>query len=133
MTYDEFMGQVQNRARLGSTGDAVRATRATLEVLAQRLYGGEAEDLAAQLPHEIQPFLEKTGPSEDFGVDEFFRRVSEVESVDLPEAVYHARAVVSVLRDAVTPGEIEDMRAQLPGEYDPLFESGATGEMSRAA
>jgi uncharacterized protein (DUF2267 family) len=50
MTYDEFIGQVHHRARLGTTGDAVRATRATLEVLGERLFGGEAKDLAAQLP-----------------------------------------------------------------------------------
>jgi len=35
MNYDEFIGQVQYRAELGSRGEAVRATRATLQTLAQ--------------------------------------------------------------------------------------------------
>lgn len=56
MKYDEFMGMVQNRARLASTGEAVRATRATLQTLGQRLFGGEAKDLAAQLPQEVGDF-----------------------------------------------------------------------------
>ncbi len=53
MKHDEFIGQMQYRARLSSRGAAERATRATLETLAERLAGGEARDLAAQLPPEI--------------------------------------------------------------------------------
>lgn len=49
MRYDEFIGQVQHRAGLGSHAEAERATRATLETLAERLAGGEAHDLAARL------------------------------------------------------------------------------------
>ena len=122
MNYDEFLGQVQNRARLASTGEAVRATRATLEVLGQRLFGGEADDLAAQLPHELQSYLKHTKPSESFVLGEFYRRVAEAEGVDYPQAVFHARAVMSVLQDAVSRGEMEDIRAQLPDDYDDLFE-----------
>ena len=53
MEHDEFVGQVQNRARLGSRGDAERAIRATLETLAERIADGTAQNLAAQLPVEI--------------------------------------------------------------------------------
>ena len=129
MKYDEFVGQVQHRARLGTSGEAVRATRATLEVLGQRLFGGEAEDLAAQLPEEIGFYLTNVDEDESFGLDEFFTRVGERAGVDLPDAVHHARVVISVLQDAVSQGEIEDVRSQLPPEYDPLFESGSEGEM----
>ena len=40
MQYDEFVGQVQSRAKLGTTGDAVRPIRATPETLAEWLSGG---------------------------------------------------------------------------------------------
>lgn len=53
MTYDEFVGQVQHRAQLSDTGAAVAAIRATLETLGEHLFGGKAENLAAQLPREI--------------------------------------------------------------------------------
>lgn len=130
MQYHKFIGHVQSRARLGSTGEAVRATRATLEVLGQRLFDGQAGNLAAQLPSEIGLYLTKEQPSETFDLDEFFVRVSQRENVDLPDAVHHARAVLSVVQEAVTQGEIDKLRAQLPDDYDALFESGSEGEMS---
>ena len=134
MKHDEFIGQVQHRARLSSRGAAERATRATLETLSERLAGGEADDLAAQLPPEIGEHLRGEGAAlgERFSLDEFFRRVSLRESVDLPDAVFHARAVVDVLGEAVSPGEMADVRAQLPDEFARLFEAGSTGPMPGA-
>lgn len=122
MQYDQFIGQVQHRARLASSGEAVRATRATLEVLAQRLYGGESSNLAAQLPEEIKNFLECEGAGERFDLAEFYRRVSYIEGADLSDSIFHARAVMSVLRDAVSQTEIEKALAQLPDQFDQLFE-----------
>ncbi len=132
MQYDEFIGQVQHRARLSATDEAVRATRATLTTLAERLAGGEPKDLAAQLPEEIGRWLlrPESQASDRFSLDEFFRRVSEREGVELPQAVHHARAVISVLQEAVTPGEIKDVRAQLPEEWTPLIEAGSEGNMN---
>lgn len=130
MQYHDFIGKVQHRARLGTTEEAVRATRATLEVLGQRLYGGEANNLAAQLPQEVGNYLTDSGESQTFGVDEFFERVSQSSNVDLPDAAHHARAVISVIQEAVSAGQMEDVRAQLSDEYDPLFEAGSEGEMS---
>ncbi|HHX64054.1 MAG TPA: DUF2267 domain-containing protein [Chloroflexi bacterium] len=133
MQYDEFMGQVQARGRMSSQGEAFQAVRAVLEVLGQRMAGGEPSNLAAQLPSELHDFLTSGGgEGERFGLDEFFRRVSEKEGVDLPVSIFHTRAVISVLRDAVTPGEYEDMRAQFPDDYDPLFDASYEGQMDTA-
>jgi uncharacterized protein (DUF2267 family) len=131
MQYNEFVGQVQNQARLASQDEALKAIRATLSVLAQRLAGGEPHDLGASLPEEIGRFLQtESTQAERFDLDEFFRRVSEKEDVDLPDSVHHARVVMAVVQQAVPQGEIEDVRAQLPEEYNPLFDSGNTGEMT---
>jgi uncharacterized protein (DUF2267 family) len=134
MKHDEFIGQVQHRARLSSRGAAERATRATLEILAERLAGGEAKDLAAQLPPELAEHLRGgwSAMGERFSLDEFFRRVSQREGVDLPDAVFHARAVIEVLSEAVSQGEMKDVRAQLPAEFDRLFEAGSSGQMPAA-
>jgi uncharacterized protein (DUF2267 family) len=56
-------------------------------------------------------------PTRNFSLDEFFQRVSIREDVPLATAREHARAVMSVLRDALSKGEFEDIRAQLPIEY----------------
>ncbi|UJS17306.1 MAG: DUF2267 domain-containing protein [Candidatus Jettenia sp.] len=133
MNYDEFTGQVQSRARLASTDEAIRAIRATLETLGERLFGNEADDLASQLPTELKPYLLQAKSKEGFDLNEFFRRVCQKEGggIELPDAVYHARAVVSVLCDAVSPGELNDILAQLPPDYDDLFEAGSEGTMQR--
>jgi uncharacterized protein (DUF2267 family) len=130
MQYHEFIGHVQHRARLGSLGDAVRAANATLQTLAERLPSEEAEHLAAQLPYEIGRFIREHATGfERFSVDEFFNRVTDREGIDKPEAVFHARAVLEVLREAVSAGQIEQIRNQLPGEFTTLFDSGSEGQL----
>ncbi len=130
MKHDEFIGQVQHRAHLSSRGDAEVATRATLETLAERLAGGEADDLASQLPRGLAGYLRTglAGAGVHYSVDEFFQRVSAREGIDVPEAIYHAQAVIAVLYEAVSPGEMADVRAQLPAEFSRLFEPGREEE-----
>lgn len=130
MTYDEFIGQVQHHARLSSRADAERATRAFLETLAQRLAGGEPKHLASQLPPELGRYLlEPTaGAGARFGPQDLYDLVAMREGVDLAEAAYHARAVATVLRDAVSPGAWQNMLAQLPPDLDKLLESGSEGQ-----
>ncbi len=124
MQHDQFIGQVQHRAQLSSRGDAERAVRATLETLAERLAGGETADLAAQLPRELGEHLRRSGAGkgERFSLEEFYRRVGEREGIEVGKAAYHARVVIEVLGEAVSMGEMRDVRAQLPVEFDPLFE-----------
>jgi uncharacterized protein (DUF2267 family) len=132
MQFHEFLGQVQSRARLGSLGDAETATRATLETLRERLAGGEPKDVAAQLPTEIAKYFEapQREDPERFDVKEFFRRVSDRASVEAEDAAFQSRAVLEVLQEAVSPGEVSDIRAQLTDDYQPLFEAGSTGKLT---
>ena len=133
MNHDEFVGQVQARARLGSRGDAEAAIRATLETLVERLDGAVADNIAAQLPQEIANHLRTDVPFSRLSLDDFFHRVRSREraSVDLPASVYHARVVLEVLQEAVSPGAVEKLKQQLPAEYESLFEAGSRGELSR--
>jgi uncharacterized protein (DUF2267 family) len=131
MQHDEFIGEVQARARLPSRGDAERATRAVLETLGERLAGGQPENLAAQLPEEIGRHLEGRQGVDKLSLDEFFEKVSERMGADLPDAIHQARAVIAVVGEAVSQGEIDKVRQQLPEEYGPLFESGSEGKMER--
>jgi uncharacterized protein (DUF2267 family) len=129
--YDEFLGQVRHRARLGSRGEAERATRATLETLAERLVGGEARDLAAQLPPELAHFLQPpdAGIGTKLTLDELFETVSMREGVELEEATFHARVVIGVLTEAVSQGEIQDVRVQLPAAFAQLFNVANEGDL----
>jgi uncharacterized protein (DUF2267 family) len=129
--YDEFLGQVQHRAGLGSHAEAERATRSTLETLAERLAGGEAHDLASQLPAELARSLEApdAGIGAKLTLDEFFELVSERERADLPTATFHARVVIGVLTEAVSIGEIQDVRVQLPAAFAQLFNVANVGDL----
>lgn len=66
-----------------------------------------------------------------FDLKDFYELVSKREGVDVPKAACHVRAVASVLREAVSPGEWEDVLAQLPTDYDRILESGSEGEAPR--
>jgi uncharacterized protein (DUF2267 family) len=133
MDYHDFMGLVQHRAQLPSFEDAVTATRATLEVLSLRLAGGAPENLAAQLPREVGLYLQGplAGTGQRFSLPEFDQLVAEREGKSLPAASFHARAVMSVVRDAVSPGEFANARAQLPADYGPLFDGEDFRRMTR--
>ena len=127
MNYGEFIGQVQYRAELGSRGEAVRATRATLQTLGDRLQPDEADDLASVLPMEINRFLTTADSGQSFGYDKFVERVAERTEADKPETGFYARVVMNVLDDAIPPGEREDVESQLPGEFGDLFDLTETG------
>ena len=114
MQYDEFIESVARGAGI-SREEAERITAATLRTLAERITGGEAEDLAAQLPRELKPYLTRPGEeAERFGVDVFIARVAERAGTDPDQALAHVGAVFATLREAVTPGELDDVAAQLP-------------------
>jgi uncharacterized protein (DUF2267 family) len=132
MQYDEFIEQVQTRAHLSSQSEAQLATQATLETFAAYISWKERHDAASQLPKNIKTYLQRpiVGPgnqpypgSESNGsLDEFIRRLSTREGVPKAVAIEHARAVLSVLREALSEGEFEDIRADIPAEiYNEFF------------
>ena len=127
MKIQEFIEQVQQRARLASKAEAESATRAALETLAECLTRDERVDAAAQLPRGLALYLEQPNlggdrqpaPSQQriSTLDEFYQRMSIREGVPPATAREHARVVMSVLVDALSKGEFEDIRAQLPIEF----------------
>jgi uncharacterized protein (DUF2267 family) len=111
-----------------SLEEAERAARATLSTLAERITRGEADDIAGFLPRELRGELTAAPePAEPFGLDEFVRRVAEREGVDPATASGHAQAVFTALGQAVAPGELRDMAAQLPRDFEPLLQAAQIG------
>lgn len=116
MNFDEFTGQVQHRLQLADTGRAVRAIRATLMTLGERIPEGNAEDLAANLPMEIKWYM--TGAVQEHGQrfdwQEFVERVSEIEGADPTDAAHHARVIVDLVREEVPESDFYQLRDMLP-------------------
>jgi uncharacterized protein (DUF2267 family) len=140
MNFDEFTGAVQHRLELPGTGEAVRATRATLMALGQRIPEGNAEDLAASLPMEIKWYL--TGAVHEHGQrfdwQAFVGRVSAIEGTDRSEAAYHAQVIVDLVSDLVPPSDLQQLRDQLPeddenwGKLFAVVDAGGWGEAQEA-
>jgi uncharacterized protein (DUF2267 family) len=123
MSYEDFINVVQTRAH-ASREAAEQASRAVLEVLAERIAAGEARDLAAELPPEIAPWLATMSEAERFDSDEFVRRVAEREGTDVETAEQHVRAVLDAVSRAVSDKEFSDLAAELPRDYARLLPKG---------
>jgi uncharacterized protein (DUF2267 family) len=118
--YERFITTIEQKAGI-AWDKAERAAQATLETLAERISGGEARDLATDLPEELRTWLiAHPGDAEQFGVDEFVRRVAEREGVDTDAAERHARAVFVALARLVRRDEITDLLSELPKEFERL-------------
>jgi uncharacterized protein (DUF2267 family) len=121
--YEEFIDRVRQRAELGSFSEAETATQATLTTLGEYLSGGEGLDLASQLPQGLAEHLRRQPPNRAmlFSLNDFLQEVGEREGANTDEALAHVRAVVGVLQEAVSEGEMADVRRQFPSEFDTLF------------
>ena len=120
MNFDEFTGEIQHRLGLPGTGEAVRATRATLMTLGQRIPEGNANDLAASLPMEIKWYM--TGAVHDHGQRfdwaEFVSRVAEIEGVERQEAAYRSQVVMDLVGSLVPESDLRQLRDALPESED---------------
>ncbi|MBZ0155818.1 MAG: DUF2267 domain-containing protein [Alphaproteobacteria bacterium] len=114
MHLGEFIQAVRERGRFSSAEEAERAIHAVFNVFGSRLSIGETEDLVEQLPWRIGDYLLHPDSPEPFGLEEFLRRIAEREGVSRGEAERHARAVLSVLTEAIAEKELDDVLAELP-------------------
>ncbi|MEU5525205.1 DUF2267 domain-containing protein [Streptomyces sp. NPDC093250] len=121
MEYDTFLAKAAERAGV-SPDVAQTLTRATFEVLADRISGGEAEDLAEPLPEPLKSWLRTDEElAKGYGAHSFVRRVADRAEVPRELAEAGIRAVLATLREAVGDQEFRDATAQLPEEYDVLL------------
>lgn len=117
MDDDEFIDDVAERANV-EREQAEALTRATLWTLGERISGGEARHIAAQLPVTLRaPLMVAEEEAEGFGLDEFVRRTEERAGVDRGTADVGVAAVFATLRDTISGDDISHMMSQLPLEF----------------
>jgi uncharacterized protein (DUF2267 family) len=122
--YDEFIDRVAERAGI-SREHAQVLTHAVLEVLADRISGGQALDVAAMLPDELAAHLRKAPQKEPekYGFDEFVGKVHErAANVPREEIRPGIRAVMLTLREFSGQKEFADTLAQLPHQFQELLQ-----------
>jgi len=118
---EEFLHRVMKLTGLHDKSEAKRATRAALAVLRDALTPEEAYDLGSQLPKEFRNLLwspkGKWTPPQTLPMESVVNHVRSVlaaENRDRAEEV--TRGIFTVLREAVSPGELEDIVSVLPPE-----------------
>ncbi|WP_246998824.1 DUF2267 domain-containing protein [Halosolutus gelatinilyticus] len=126
MQESEFYTLVQEAGHLDTVDRAQEATEGVLRTLGETLTGGEAEDVAGQLPDDLAGIVEDADhDAAGYGYDEFVQRVSEQlrgTDVEPDDAERYADAVTDAIAAALTEGQLQDLKAQLDGDLQPLFE-----------
>jgi uncharacterized protein (DUF2267 family) len=120
-----FVQRVAERAGLDADA-ARRATNAVLQTLAERIAGGEVDDLVSRLPIELHDPLKRgrehsDGRATRMAVEDFLKLVGARAQVGLAEARTSTAAVLTTLREAVGDEEFLDVTSQLPSEYDVVL------------
>jgi uncharacterized protein (DUF2267 family) len=121
MPADVFVARVVERAGLDEAG-ARRAVDAVLETLAERIAGGEVDDLLARLAPALHEPLKRGrghsgGIARSMTLARFLALIAEREGVPPSLALAHARAVFATLRQAIDDDEFFDVTVQLPQDY----------------
>ena len=121
----QFLKAVMSRTGLDQDR-AQAATEAVLEVLAERVAGGDVDHLVMRLPLELHPPLRAgraasgdtaTGMSRE----DFVARVATREGVDRDAAHDHTQAVFAALREALPDEEFRHLDSQLGRDYNVLL------------
>lgn len=120
MRYHEFVDSVAQAAGQSSE-QAQETVEIVLSTLAIRIPRTERENLAAQLPNELKAYMRLSEQTDRFDGEEFYNRISARLAVKPRRAQELVRVVGSVLRAAVSPGQIEVVRSALPAEYGHIF------------
>lgn len=126
MQDDEFYALVQEAGHLETTDRAQVASEAVLETLGETLTGGEAEDVAVQLPDDLAGIVQDADhDGAGYDREAFVERVGERlrgTDVEPDDAERYADAVTDAIAVALSAGELQDLKAQLDDGLHPLFE-----------
>lgn len=128
MDDEQFLSAVESRADLDSREQVLAAAEATLGVLGERL-GGEGDALAAELPDNLAAAMDTSGEAAGFSPEEFVDWVREAEreqsaDLDVSSARLHTQAVLKSLSQSVDGETWNEVRTQLPSEYERLYQAG---------
>lgn len=128
MDESEFYDRVRDRASFENEGEALAITHATLEAFSERISEGQARDLSEELPRPIaESLIHHHGNPAKLSLAEFAERIEDHDEVDADLADRDERiaAVLGTLAEA-TDEEFDDLRDQLPSEFEELIASAET-------
>jgi uncharacterized protein (DUF2267 family) len=83
--------------------------------------------VASQLPDELKELLLSRGDTDIYEVQEFYRRIGARADTNYNDAAKRAKAVIGVLQEAISAGEVQDMIESLPEQYAKIFDGDQSG------
>jgi uncharacterized protein (DUF2267 family) len=122
-TYGRLANEVRAQTGLDGEGQAEIALEVVLEALVRRLTPREAEDLIAQLPSLLQPslYLLPLGPDKDIGRETIEQDLVHRLGVTSSRATEILDATGATIARLVSPGQMDDVRRQLPESLRAAF------------
>jgi uncharacterized protein (DUF2267 family) len=122
MIDETFPARVSELGGALSRGDALRAARAVLTAIGERLRDDERAMLARELPTGMREALDRAGYRGDFDRDELFARVARHAAVDRGFAIERAEVVCQALGEALPEEALVRLKKQLGASIASLFE-----------
>jgi uncharacterized protein (DUF2267 family) len=113
MKYRELIKKVQLYSGF-SDSESKDALDGTVATIAVHLTEGERKDFASQLPSELRDQALAVFATEKTSKQDLFEQFCEIQKVDAPRAKKQLLSAWEALKDALTPGQINHIRAQLP-------------------
>jgi len=122
-TLGRLLNQVRAQAEVKDADQAETAVRVVLASVVRRLTADEARHFVAQLPSLLQPELRALPPGPDKGVTRETIEADLAQQLDVDPA-HAARlldAVGTTVAQTVSPGQMDDVRRQLPQGLRSVF------------
>lgn len=113
MLFRELIKRVQHHSGF-SDSESKDALELMVGGLAERLNEDEREDFASQLPPELQDVALAAPPAEQTSGQDLLQEFMEAQDIEEGHAKKQIMAAWTALKEAISPGEIDDIKAQLP-------------------
>ncbi len=113
MTFREMIKKMEHYSGF-SDRESKESLELMVESLAVHLTEGERKDFASQLPKELEAIALSVWPTKATVKQDMLQQFMSMQDVEESRAKKQLLCAWKVLKDAITPGEIDDIRAQLP-------------------
>ena len=123
MLESSLVERVRVRAGFAGRAETLRAVRATLMAIGERLSDDERALLAREVPGAFARALDRVAYLGDFDSEELYARVARHEAVGLGFAVEHAQIVCEVLGELMAAEPARRLRRALGVSIASLFDA----------
>jgi uncharacterized protein (DUF2267 family)/CBS-domain-containing membrane protein len=127
VSYERLLKLIAERADGLDLARCERALLLSLCMLCRRLTSGEAEHLIAQLPSKLWRELDQCtdGPDRTVTRQAIGTEIARSLGIEADRAGSVMAAVFDAVSEVVTPGQMAEVRGQLPDDLKPLFTADA--------